>query len=263
MIRMSTDQLGGITYTYPNVTAFLANTPTQVQYFGDLSEPSPFHNGASGHKNIAQEYYVAYAQDEWRLRPNLTLNYGLRYDYYVPLREVDNRIVKFNIDTGVLDPDTTPLYQSKKTNFQPRLSMTFSPSSKTVFRAGGGIFVGPGQTEDQIQPVEAERISSTVSSGALNAYPGNPAADSCELHQQPEQSGVPAASVRQRVHAAREGVSVHRLGAAGAGGEHGGDGRLRRRARAETSSCEALPTGRSACSRTERSPRRRFANSTS
>ena len=38
------------------------------------------------------------------MRPNFTLNYGLRYDYYTPLREADNRIVKFNIDTGTLDP---------------------------------------------------------------------------------------------------------------------------------------------------------------
>jgi hypothetical protein len=173
LIRMSTDQLGGTTYTYGNIAGFLANTPTQIQYFGDLSEPSPFHNGASGPKNIKQEYYVAYAQDEWRVRPNLTLNYGLRYDYYVPLREADNRIVKFNIDTGTIDPDTTPLYQSMKDNFQPRVSATFSPTSTTVIRAGGGIFVGPGQTEDQIQPIEAERISTTVSSGF--AYPIDPA----------------------------------------------------------------------------------------
>ncbi len=185
LIRMSTDQLGGTTYTYGNIAGFLANTPTQIQYFGDLSEPSPFHNGASGPKNIKQEYYVAYAQDEWRVRPNLTLNYGLRYDYYVPLREADNRIVKFNIDTGTIDPDTTPLYQSKKNNFQPRVSATFSPTSKTVIRAGGGIFVGPGQTEDQIQPVEAERISTTVSSGSRLSDRSRPGAP--ELHQQPEQ----------------------------------------------------------------------------
>jgi hypothetical protein len=176
LIRMSTDQLGGITYTYPNVTAFLANQPTSIQYFGDLSEPSPFHNGASGLKHIKQEYFVAYAQDEWRVRENFTLNYGLRYDYYVPLQETDNRIVKFNIDTGVLDPDTTPLYKTKKNSFQPRLGVTFSPGDKTVFRGGVGVFVGPGQTEDQIQPIEAERISTTVSSGALNAFPVDPAA---------------------------------------------------------------------------------------
>jgi outer membrane receptor protein involved in Fe transport len=86
-IRMSTDQLGGITYTYPNLTAFLANTPTSIQYFGDLSEPSPFHNGASGDKHIKQQYYVGFAQDEWHASSNLTLNYGLRYDYYQPLQE--------------------------------------------------------------------------------------------------------------------------------------------------------------------------------
>ena len=170
MIRMSTDQQGGITYSYGNLDAFLANTATTIQYFGDLSEPSPFHNGASGLRHIAQEYYVGFAQDEWRVRPNMTLNYGLRYDYYDPLVETDNRNVKFNINTGQIDPDTTPFYQSRKTNFQPRLSATYSPTTKTVLRGGFGIFVGPGQTEDQIQPIEAERISTTVSSGG---YPVN------------------------------------------------------------------------------------------
>ena len=173
---MSTDQQGGITYTFPNVTAFLADQPTQVQYFGDLSEPSPFHNGATGLKHIKQEYYVGYAQDEWRVRQNFTLNYGLRYDYYVPLKETDNRIVKLNVVTGNLDPDTTPFYKSKKNNFQPRLSATYSVTPKTVLKTGFGIFVGPGQTEDQIQPVEAERISTTASSGPLNIFPTDPAA---------------------------------------------------------------------------------------
>jgi hypothetical protein len=176
LIRMSTDQLGGITYTFPNVTAFLANQPTSIQYFGDLSEPSPFHNGASGLKHIEQEYYVGYAQDEWRVRPNFTLNYGVRYDYYVPLKEIDNRIVKFNIVTGQIDPDTTPFYKSKKTNFQPRLSATYMLTQKTLVKAGVGIFVGPGQTEDQIQPIEAERINTTLSSGPLLAFPIDPAA---------------------------------------------------------------------------------------
>jgi len=174
VIRMSTDQLGGITYTYSNLASFLSNTLQQVQFAGDLSAPSPFHNGATGDKRIRQEYYVGFAQDEWRVRPNFTLNYGLRYDYYVPLREADNRIVKFNIDTGALDPDTTPFYISKKTSFQPRLGASFSPARKTAIRAGVGIFVGPGQTEDQIQPIEAERYITTITSGALNTYPTNP-----------------------------------------------------------------------------------------
>jgi hypothetical protein len=175
-IRMSTDQLGGITYTYPNVSAFLLNQPTSIQYFGDLSEPSPFHDGASGDKHIKQQYYVGFVQDEWHTTSNLTLNYGLRYDYYQPLRETDNRIVKFNVVNGVIDPDTTPFYQSKKNNVQPRIGATYSVKSKTVFKGGFGIFVGPGQTEDQIQPIEAERINTTLTSGGLLAFPIDPAA---------------------------------------------------------------------------------------
>src|ERR1700704_2262418 len=147
IIRMTTDQLGGTTYSYANLAAFLTNTPATIQYFGDLSEPSPFSNGASGSKHTKQQYVVAYAQDEWRARSNFTLNVGLRYDYYTPLREADNRIVKFNIDTGQIDPQTTPLLIMKKNNVQPRVSMTFSPTSKTVIRGGVGVFVGPGQTE--------------------------------------------------------------------------------------------------------------------
>jgi Carboxypeptidase regulatory-like domain/TonB dependent receptor len=171
LIRMATDQQGGITYTFGSVDAFMANTPSGIQYFGDLSEPSPFHNGATGMKHPQQNYYVAFAQDEWKVSPKVTLNYGLRYDYYAPLHERDDRIVKFNIYTGQLDPDTTPFYKTKKTNFQPRVSSTWAMNDKTVLRGGVGIFVGPGQTEDQIQPIEAERISTSLSSGPLLLYP--------------------------------------------------------------------------------------------
>jgi Carboxypeptidase regulatory-like domain/TonB dependent receptor len=173
-IRMTMDQLGGITYTYQNLTTFLANTPSSIQYFGDVSEPSPFNNGASGPKHSKQEYYVGYVQDEWRASPKFTLNYGLRYDYYTPLSEVDDRIVKFDINTGQIDPNTTPFYKSSKTNFQPRVGATYALTDKTVLRGGAGIFVGPGQTEDQIQPIEAERISTTLTSGPLLAYPIDP-----------------------------------------------------------------------------------------
>jgi hypothetical protein len=167
MIRMATDRIGGTTYTFANVTSFLANQAQSVQYLGDVSEPSVFNGGATGQRHTRQNYVVGYAQDEWRVRPNFTLNYGVRYDYYTPLREQDNLIVKFNIDTGVIDPNTTPLYTSRKNSLQPRISATVSPDSRTVIRGGFGMFVGPGQTEDQIQPIESDRISSTLSNSAF------------------------------------------------------------------------------------------------
>ena len=123
--------------------AFLANQPSAIQYAGDISAPSVFNNGATGMRHTKQEYYTLFGQDEWHASPNLTFNYGLRYEYYTPLQVEDDLIVKFNIDTGQIDPNTTPLHGSKKNNFQPRVSVTYAPG-KTVFRAGFGIFVGTG-----------------------------------------------------------------------------------------------------------------------
>jgi hypothetical protein len=171
-IRMATDRIGGTTYSFAGLSQFLANQASTVQYLGDLSAPSPFNNGATSERNTVQNYVIGYAQDEWRPRSDVTVNFGLRYDYYAPLTEANNLVVKFNIDTGLIDPNTTPLYESKKTNFQPRVSVAYAPG-KTVFRTGFGIFVGPGQTEDQIQPVESDRISSTLSNVA---YPIDTAA---------------------------------------------------------------------------------------
>ncbi|MEP6916351.1 MAG: TonB-dependent receptor, partial [Acidobacteriota bacterium] len=161
-IRLETDRLGGITYAFANLPAFLANTVSTAQYLGDVSAPSPFNSGVTGPRHAKQEYYIAYLQDEWHPAPKATLNLGLRYEYYTPLTEADNLQVKFNIETGVIDPNTTRPYKTNKDSVLPRVSFTYAPG-KTVFRSGFGIFVGPGQTEDQIQPIESDRVSSTLS----------------------------------------------------------------------------------------------------
>ncbi|HWW74453.1 MAG TPA: hypothetical protein VNZ44_03605, partial [Pyrinomonadaceae bacterium] len=188
-IRLYTDRLGGTTYTYASLQNFLAGTLQSVQFTGDLSGTSPF-TGVSGTREAKQEYYIAYAQDQWQVRPGLTLNYGLRYEYYTPLRERSGAQVLFDIDTGALrDPSEAP-YKTSKTNFGPRVAATWSPNSggagffaggKSVLRAGFGIFYGPGQTEDQIQPVESDRIQATITGSTLVngtqlfAFPTNPA----------------------------------------------------------------------------------------
>ena len=124
-------------------------------------------------RHTNQEYYTIFGQDEWHATPKLTLGYGLRYEYYTPLSVEDNLIVKFNIETGQIDPNTTPLHGSKKNNFQPRLSATYAATPKTVLRSGFGVFVGPGQAEDLIQPLESDRVSTTLSTGPALAYPVN------------------------------------------------------------------------------------------
>lgn len=190
-IRLYTDRLGGTTYTYSNIAGFLSNTPQSIQFLGDVSAPSSFNGGATGQRFAKQEYYIAYAQDEWKLRPNLTLNYGLRYEYYTPLREDRNLQVLFDITNGTLRPPTEAAFKASKTNFGPRIALTWSPNldgagffggGRTVLRGGFGIYYGPGQTEDQIQPIESDRISSTFTSnpifsgGPALAFPLDPAA---------------------------------------------------------------------------------------
>jgi Carboxypeptidase regulatory-like domain/TonB dependent receptor len=183
LLRMYTDRLGGTTYTYSNLNAFLNNTPGMVQYVGDVSSPSPFNNGITGERFAKEEFYIGYAQDEWKVRPNLTVNYGLRYEYYTPLREDRQGQVVFDALNGVILPADTTVYKALKNNFAPRLSMAWSPFSgnskgfigggKTVVRAGFGINYGPGQIEDQIQPIESDRIQVTQNITTGPVFPAN------------------------------------------------------------------------------------------
>ncbi|HTH37126.1 MAG TPA: hypothetical protein VL572_04130, partial [Pyrinomonadaceae bacterium] len=153
-----------------------------VQYLGDVSAPSPFNSGLTGQRLAKQEYYIGYGQDEWKIGQGLTLSYGLRYEYYAPLREQNNGQVLFDIETGTLRDPSEAAFKSSKTNFGPRVAVAWSPNldgngffagGKTVIRGGIGLYYGPGQTEDQIQPIESDRISSTISSGSLLAFPAN------------------------------------------------------------------------------------------
>lgn len=177
--RIYTDRLGGTTYVFNSLTDFLANRAASIQFLGDLSDPSPFNNGITGQRLAKSTYYIGYGQDEWKLRPNLTLNLGLRYEYFTPLEDARDAQVFFDTTNGVIkpsSPDNNPL-KGNKNNFGPRIAMTWSPmpnrggffgGGRTVLRGGFGIFYGVGQVEDQIQPIESDRISSTVSNSAFD-----------------------------------------------------------------------------------------------
>jgi hypothetical protein len=178
--RVSFDQLGGTTLSYGNLRDFLLNQNLTAAYIGDLSVGGDFRIATnpittfsrpeSGNAVAKNRFYIAYAQDEWKIRNNITLNYGLRYEYYSPVREQNNRQIVFDAASGQLLPSDTDLYKSSKNNFGPRLGITYAPEflgGKTVFRAGAGVFFGPGQFEDLIQPIESNvfRSSQTLAAG--------------------------------------------------------------------------------------------------
>ena len=157
------------------MNAFLANKPSSIAFNGDLSAKSPF-TGLSGNAHLRQNYYILYAQDEWKITPTLTMSYGLRWEYYQPLHEVSNK------DVCVRHGRRARSCRAKgRTGTTPRSTISGrawrSPGrpkrfdGKTVFRIGSGYYYGPGQTEDQLQPEANDRIGKTITSGPLLAYP--------------------------------------------------------------------------------------------
>src|SRR5262249_10145313 len=81
-----------------------------------------------------------YAQHEWRVRSNLSMNAGVRYDYQSPFEEANNRVSNFNPATGQLTPSPNSLYAADRNNFGPRFGLAWQPLGNVVARAGYGVF---------------------------------------------------------------------------------------------------------------------------
>jgi hypothetical protein len=157
--------LPGVSFTGSNVADFLAN---QSNYSDIANAPNI---------NDAQWYDAGYVQDDWRVTPRLTLNLGLRYDYYQPYKENAGQQGNFivtgplaigtgsgiyelprqaeNVPLGAAFPallakDNITLQYSgnprlangQKTNFAPRVGFAYQALPTTVVRGGFGIFYG-------------------------------------------------------------------------------------------------------------------------
>ncbi len=127
-----------------------------------------FNNGATGQREGKQEYYIAYAQDEWRMASNVTLNYGMRFEHYTPMREARNLDVQFNINcTTTPDcflPTNHPFYQSRM-NFDPRVGLSFRRIRKLRFAAVSVSSTDRDRRKICLQPIESDLINTVVNGG--------------------------------------------------------------------------------------------------
>ncbi|MEO8434289.1 MAG: carboxypeptidase-like regulatory domain-containing protein [Pyrinomonadaceae bacterium] len=175
-IRLSFDRLGGLTYSFADQAALRSGVARTTNFLSDLSGPSPFTTG-SGPRHAHQEYYLSYFQMESILTPRLILNYGLRYDYFGPVRERDNRAVVVDPKDGAFLPQGAPFYTARKNNFQPRISMTyvlpewFGPAASMVLRAGAGIYSGVPRIGDLLLPIESDRFNTGLAGGTFPLTP--------------------------------------------------------------------------------------------
>jgi outer membrane receptor protein involved in Fe transport len=128
----------GGSYTFNSLASFNAGTPNLVageQYVQAFEGPGT--TGPTTNPNLQE--YSFFAQDEWRLRPDLTLNLGVRYDVMKTAkpetRNPDPDLAAADIDTSRLEADTN--------NLGPRIGLAWSPGGKKyVVRGGYGIFYG-------------------------------------------------------------------------------------------------------------------------
>jgi outer membrane receptor protein involved in Fe transport len=111
---------------------FLAGTPTGgFQYSGDAN------------RNTFANSQAIYLQDSYHWSSRLTLNLGLRYDYYGLIQEKHGNFTNFNPLTGAdILVGQGRLYQPDYNNAAPRVSVAWDVTGrqKTVLRAGFGIF---------------------------------------------------------------------------------------------------------------------------
>ena len=145
------------------------------QTFNVTSRTSDFVNGATYARNWRYNNYSGFAQDQWKVKPRLTLALGLRYEYFTPVNEADGLVlmpvVQNNDPIGTLLSNATldfagggtgrPIYQPDRNNFATNLGLAWDVSGdgKTAVRAGYSVnFVD----DNNIPPVNN---SSTTNNG--------------------------------------------------------------------------------------------------
>ncbi len=128
-------------------------------------------------------YWDLYAQDEWKVRANFTLNAGVRYEYVSPFTELSNQIANLDLSPAVLNPALgTPavavvlpgqagpysgrlpasLVRPDRNNLAPRIGFAWKPLPLTVVRGGYGINYNTGAYQTIAQKLAFQPPFSTA-----------------------------------------------------------------------------------------------------
>lgn len=152
------------TIAYASTDAFAANQVNSATLVAALPV-----NG------LRKTQYFGYFQDEFKLRPNFTLNIGLRYSFFGIFHEVLGRANPFDFATcgpagfcGVGASFGEPNYG----DIDPRVAFAWAPAAlggKTVIRAGFGIYHEDGQLDDQNLPESNEVLRYSLSKKTIPA----------------------------------------------------------------------------------------------
>ncbi len=165
-LNQGNSQSGTLSYTSP--VNFAANQLDSATYVSIL----PL-------KRSRKTQYWGYVQDEYKITQNLTLNLGVRYNFFNVFHEVDNRAIPFDFAScgpGGYCPRGSSFNFPRYNDFDPRVGLAWAHSN-TVVRAGGGIYHSDGQEDDQnLLPISNDylRYSLTAAGSPGLSYPFTP-----------------------------------------------------------------------------------------
>jgi hypothetical protein len=162
-----------IEFRTPEALAY-TNRFIRPETFASASAASGFSQtlATGGESSIGLRFYQLdfFAQDEWRINNQLSLSYGLRYEYNTPPREINQKIENtFNDPSLAVAPGLnafiagrTSIFDPDRNNFAPRVGIAFSPDwfgpdRTMVFRGGYGVYY--------------DQILGSVVSQSRNVYP--------------------------------------------------------------------------------------------
>jgi hypothetical protein len=146
---------------YKTVDCFLGvpdtTCPTPDPTNGNPDQLNALAPGGSHEVAIRESLFAGYVQDDWRIRPRLTLNLGLRYEFTTLPNDANNRIQEITTLVNCATPGVAPSLTSPcgpvhvgsfiatnptTKNFEPRIGFSWDPSGsgKTAVRGGVAIF---------------------------------------------------------------------------------------------------------------------------
>jgi hypothetical protein len=143
---------------------FLGGIVGAASRTANLRSPQEGYTFGGINQNLNYEIYAAYLSDQWRLRPNFTVNLGVRYDYYTPLNNKESLYLEPVINNNDLaaslrDPNGSlnvvgtnsgkpgDFTKPDRDNFSPSVSVAYSPRFENGFMAklfGGGTVIRGG-----------------------------------------------------------------------------------------------------------------------